>query len=73
MPRQPPRQAVTALLGGRTEWWVNAAVSFSVVVALSAPSWHGVEKPALTLKDRVPALLRRPRLGARAAMQGNEG
>ncbi|WP_164008101.1 acyltransferase family protein [Pyxidicoccus trucidator] len=67
----PVQQAVTALLGGRTEWWVNAAVSFPVVVALAALSWHGVEKPALTLKDRPPALLRRLRFGSRAAMQGN--
>ncbi len=55
----PVQQAVTALLGGRTEWWVNAAVSFPVVVALSALSWHLVEKPALKLKDSPPALLRK--------------
>jgi peptidoglycan/LPS O-acetylase OafA/YrhL len=55
----PVQQAVTALLGGRTAWWVNAAVSFPVVVALAALSWHLVEKPALGLKDSPPALLRR--------------
>lgn len=55
----PVQQAVTALLGGRTAWWVNAAVSFPVVLALSALSWHLVEKPALRLKDSPPALLRR--------------
>ncbi|QSQ20208.1 acyltransferase [Pyxidicoccus parkwayensis] len=67
----PVQQAVTALLGGRTEWWVNAAVSFPGVVALAALSWHLVEKPALTLKNRPPALLRWLRPGARGAMQGN--
>lgn len=67
----PVQQAVTALLGGHTSWWVNAGVSFPVVVALSALSWHWVEKPALSLKDRPPALLRRLRPGVRAAMPGN--
>ncbi|NMO22627.1 acyltransferase [Pyxidicoccus fallax] len=55
----PVQQAVTALLGGRTAWWVNAALSFPVVVALSVLSWHFVEKPALKLKDSPPALLRK--------------
>ncbi|MCP3144183.1 acyltransferase family protein [Pyxidicoccus xibeiensis] len=55
----PVQQAVAALLGGPTEWWVNAALSFPVVVALSALSWHLVEKPALRLKDAPPAPLRR--------------
>jgi peptidoglycan/LPS O-acetylase OafA/YrhL len=64
----PVQQLVTALLGGRTVWWVNAAVSFPLVVALAALSWHLVEKPALGLKGSPPALLRRlfPG-GARAA------
>lgn len=57
----PVQQAVTALLGGHAAWWVNAAVSFPVVVLLAALSWHLVEKPALSLKDAPPSLLRRLR------------
>jgi len=49
------QQTVTAPLGGRTKWWMNAAVSLSVVVTLSAQSWHGVVKPALPLKDEPSA------------------
>lgn len=60
----PVQQAVTALLGGRTAWWVNAAVSFPVVVALAALSWHLVEKPALSFKDSPPWPLRRLRARA---------
>ncbi|MBN1203328.1 MAG: acyltransferase [Myxococcaceae bacterium] len=55
----PVQQLVTALLGGRVAWWVNAAVSLPVVVGLAALSWHLVEKPALGLKGSPPALLRR--------------
>jgi peptidoglycan/LPS O-acetylase OafA/YrhL len=69
----PVQQAVTALLGGHTAWWVNAAVSLPVVVALSALSWHLVEKPALTFKDRPPALLRWLRFGPRGTQQGTLG
>lgn len=55
----PVQQLVTALLGGRTVWWVNAALSLPVVVALAALSWHGVERPALRLKGAPPTLLAR--------------
>jgi peptidoglycan/LPS O-acetylase OafA/YrhL len=55
----PVQQLVTALLGGRTVWWVNAALSLPVVVALAALSWHGVERPALRLKGAPPTLLTR--------------
>ena len=55
----PVQQLVTALLGGRTEWWVNAAISLPVVVALAALSWHLVEQPALRLKGSPPTLLKR--------------
>ncbi len=55
----PVQQLVTALLGGRTEWWVNAALSLPVVVALAALSWHLVEQPALRLKGSPPSLLMR--------------
>jgi peptidoglycan/LPS O-acetylase OafA/YrhL len=54
----PVQQLVTALLGGRAEWWMNAALSLPVVVALAALSWHLVEKPALRLKGSPPVLLR---------------
>jgi len=54
----PVQQAVTAMLGGHTAWWVNAAVSLPPVLALSVLSWHLVEKPALRLKDAPPVLLR---------------
>lgn len=59
----PVQQAVSALYGASMPWWMNAAVSLPAVVALSALSWHLVEKPALRLKDRPPALLQRLRLG----------
>ncbi|HYH94898.1 acyltransferase [Hyalangium sp.] len=64
----PVQQLVTALMGGRVAWWVNAAVSLPAVVALAALSWHLVEKKALELKGSPPALLTRlfPG-GARAA------
>jgi peptidoglycan/LPS O-acetylase OafA/YrhL len=52
------QQLVTAQLGGRAEWWMNAALSLPVVVALAALSWHLVEKPALRLKGSPPVLLR---------------
>jgi peptidoglycan/LPS O-acetylase OafA/YrhL len=55
----PVQQLVTALLGGRTVWWVNAALSLPGVVALAALSWHLVEKPALRLKGAPPTLLTR--------------
>ncbi|HZI14593.1 MAG TPA: acyltransferase [Myxococcus sp.] len=55
----PVQQSVTALLGGPTPWWVNAAVSFPVVVLLAALSWHWVEKPALSFKSSPPRLLRK--------------
>ncbi|WP_407741072.1 acyltransferase family protein [Hyalangium sp.] len=53
----PVQQLVTALMGGHVVWWVNAAVSLPVVVALAALSWHLVEKRALQLKHSPPALL----------------
>ncbi|HEX8706602.1 MAG TPA: acyltransferase [Myxococcaceae bacterium] len=55
----PVQQLVTALLGGRTEWWVNAALSLPGVVALAALSWRLVEQPALRLKGSPPSLLMR--------------
>ncbi|WP_426757132.1 acyltransferase family protein [Myxococcus sp. Y35] len=57
----PVQQAVTALLGGPTAWWVNAAVAFPCVLLLSALSWRWVEQPALRRKDRLPAWARPPR------------
>jgi len=64
----PVQQLVTALLGGRVAWWVNAAVALPGVVGLAVLSWHLVEKRALRLKGSPPALLTRlfPG-GARAA------
>ncbi len=62
------QQTVTAPLGGRTKWWMNVAVSLPVVVALSALSWNGVEKPALTLEDRPSALLQPLRSDSRGAL-----
>ncbi len=53
----PVQQLVTFVLGGRVDWWVNASVSFPVVVGLAALSWHWVEKPALRWKGSPPALL----------------
>ncbi|EAU65046.1 O-acetyl transferase [Stigmatella aurantiaca DW4/3-1] len=55
----PVQQLVTALLGGRTEWWVNTALSLPLVGALSALSWHLIEKPALQAKNAPPSLLTR--------------
>ncbi|AEI62621.1 acyltransferase family protein [Corallococcus macrosporus] len=56
----PVQQAVTALLGGRTAWWVNAAVALPCVLVLSALSWRWVEQPALRRKERLPRWARRP-------------
>jgi peptidoglycan/LPS O-acetylase OafA/YrhL len=51
----PVQQALTSLWGTRMAWWMNAALSFPVVVGLAALSWHWVEKPALSLKKSPPA------------------
>jgi peptidoglycan/LPS O-acetylase OafA/YrhL len=55
----PVQQCVTWMLGGHVAWWVNAAVSLPVVVALAVLSWHLVEKRTLQLKSSPPALLTR--------------
>ena len=54
----PVQQLVAHWLPGLRIWWVNILISVPLVVLFAVFSWHVVEKPALSLKNRVRFLRR---------------
>jgi peptidoglycan/LPS O-acetylase OafA/YrhL len=49
----PVQQAVSAALGTWACWYLNAAISLPIVLAIAWASWHFIEAPALSLKGRL--------------------
>lgn len=52
----PVEQTILRLAGGAMAWWVLFLAALPVTAAIAFLSWHLVERPALRLKPRTPAL-----------------
>lgn len=52
----PLQQAVAAIGPETHHWWINAGVSLPATLLIAILSWRMVEKPALGLRHRIPAV-----------------
>jgi peptidoglycan/LPS O-acetylase OafA/YrhL len=48
----PIQQLVARLFLPNVSWWKNLLVAYPIALICAAASWHLVERPALSLKDR---------------------
>jgi peptidoglycan/LPS O-acetylase OafA/YrhL len=54
----PVQQVVTSLFPAWRVWWFNLVVSLPVAMFIATLSWHLIEKPMLSFKDRLKPLRR---------------
>lgn len=65
----PMQQFVIWALPGEREWYFNLAIAAPITILFSMASWHGIEKPMLSLRKRFsPKVVTIHRTGADAPL-----